>query len=243
MRNNEVEQAGEVLNQIRKNNRTMVLEKNTSKPMPLFTKEQLWKEFNCEFKNSYGKEFVKSSSSLVNIKTLFLYFLGDPAFFECENLKTDLSRPSFQKGLLIVGGVGIGKTAYMKVFEKMFSKYPGLRFKGYHAKGLVNLYESCAKPSDKSYMMNTFVRPGLFIDDINSERIASNYGNCNVVEEVLFSQYEKANKTFATTNHTNSENDMAKTLMDLGQIYGSRMYDRFFEMFNIIEFTGKSNRR
>lgn len=243
MRSNKLQITEEVVDQIRNMKKPAAINKNIKKPLQPFTKEQLWNEFNCEFKNIYGKEFIKSSTSLENIKTLFLYFLRDPAFFECENLRTDLSCPSFKKGLLIVGGVGIGKTAYMKVFEKIFSKYPGLRFKGYHAKGLVNLYESCAKPFDKSYMMNTFVRPGLFIDDINSERIASNYGNCNVVEEVLFSQYEKGNKTFATTNHTNSENDMVKTLMDLGQIYGSRMYDRFFEMFNIIDFTGKSNRR
>ncbi|WP_159019841.1 hypothetical protein [Algibacter sp. L3A6] len=243
MRNNEVQKTGEVIKQIINLNTATVLDKSTRKPMQRFTKQQLWKEFKCEFKNSYGKEFINSPTSLKNIKTLFLYFLGDPEFFECENLKTDLSRPSFKKGLLIVGGVGIGKTAYMKIFEKIFSKYPGLRFKGYHAKDLVNLYESCAKPSDKSYMMNTFVRQRLFIDDINSERIASNYGNCNVVEEILFSQYEKGNKTFATTNHTNAENDMVKTLIDLGQVYGSRMYDRFFEMFNIIDFTGKSNRR
>ncbi|WP_067146243.1 hypothetical protein [Pseudotamlana agarivorans] len=243
MRKNETQTVHEVFNQLKIEKSSTISNQDFKDHSPLISKKQLWNEFLFEFKNIYGKEFIKCPDSVMNIKVLFLYFLQDMEFFNCEKLRSDLSCPSFKKGLFIIGGFGVGKTAYMKVFEKIFNKHKELRLKGYTAKELVNMYESCATPSDKSYMMSTTVRPRLFIDDINSERIANNYGNCDVVEEILFNQNEKRYTTFVTSNHTNPENSMEESIMDIGVRYGGRIHDRFYEMFNMIDFTGKSNRR
>lgn len=208
----------------------------------VFSKQQLWHIFLYEFRQMYGVDFIESEENINNVKPLFLYFLKDEEFFKCSNLVSDLSKPSFEKGLMIVGGYGIGKTAYFKVFEKIFKTYLALRFTGFSAKELVVNYEEC-KASDKSYMLKQIARPKLLIDDINSERIASNYGKCDVIGEILFIQNEKNYKTFVTCNHTNPENNIEQTLIDLGKRYDGRLLDRFFKMFNIIGFTGKSKRR
>ena len=173
---------------------------------------------------------------------LFYYFLGDKKFLNCENLKSQLSNPSFSKGLLVIGGFGVGKSSYFKILELVFKKYRIYRFKGFGAKELVSKYEACSSSFDKIYMLNNVARPNLFIDDVGSEKIASNYGNCDVIEEILFNQNEKKYKTYINCNYTNKENSIEQTLIDLAERYGGRMYDRLFEMFNIIEFTGKSMR-
>ena len=44
----------------------------------------------------------------------------DPKLFKSDLLRTNLSEPSFEKGLLIVGDFGIRKIAIMETFEKVF---------------------------------------------------------------------------------------------------------------------------
>ena len=41
----------------------------------------------------------------------------------------------------------------------------------------------------------------------------------------------------------NESHIIEQTLIDLGKRYDGRLLDRFFKMFNIIGFTGKSKRR
>lgn len=243
MRLSQTQKIGEVVSNFKTQKAKTDSPKLIMYPQQIFTKQQLWNEFIIEFLMECPREFKRSTDNLANIKVLFYYFLNDLEFFKCENLIHAEYEPSFKKGLMVVGSYGIGKSAYFKVFEKIFNKHKTLRFKGYGAKDLVKSYELCPTPFDRSYMLDKTVRPKLFIDDINSERIASNYGNCDVIEEILFKQNEKKYMTYVTCNHTNPENNIKKTLLDLGKRYGGRMHDRFFEMFNIVVFKGKSMRR
>lgn len=243
MRLNQTHTSNDIINLIKNPNINNDCQKKIKTTQEIFTKKQLWNIFLYEFKLMFGVSFIDTEQNTNNIKALFYYFLDDDAFFTCNNVKTDISKPSFKKGLMVVGGYGIGKTAYFKVFEKIFKSHSSLRFTSFGAKELVNKYEVCLTSVDKSYMINQTVRPGLSIDDINSERTANNFGKCEVIEEILFMQNEKKYRTFVTCNHTNPENNIEQTLLDLGKRYGGRSHDRFFEMFNIIEFTGKSMRR
>ena len=169
--------------------------------------------------------------------------MQEPEFYECTNLNKSLNKPDvINKGLFIVGPTGLGKTKFMKVFEVLFYPYKDYRFKSINAKDLVTAYEACNTPEDKEQFFYKMSRPILHIDDINTETIASNYGKKDVVEEVLFMRCEKGLKTYVTCNYTNSNNCIETTMKDLGKRYGFRMYDRFFEMFNLIEFKGKSYR-
>ncbi|RLJ61600.1 DNA replication protein DnaC [Lacinutrix venerupis] len=206
-------------------------------------KQQLWSFFCKIFRDMCGKELKKDECTIANLKVLFLFFLRDKEFFKCKNLRQDISVASFDKGILIIGGYGLGKTDFFKVFEELFKHYPSLKYKFFTSKELVHKYEICQTPMDKKSFFKSVERNLMFIDDIGSERIGSNYGKIEVLDEVLSHRYDKKLVTYASCNYTNSEFCAKQTLIDIGKRYGGRLHDRLFEMFNIIEFEGVSYRR
>jgi DNA replication protein DnaC len=237
----ETQAINQLMDQVPKNNR---LEKprNLINELNKVSKEQMWQKFLETFCAMYNKEFIQNERTINNLKVIFFYFLKDEKFFDCDNLRGDIIKPSFEKGLLIIGGFGLGKTDYFKVFEKVFEKFNNYRFKFYSSKELVNKYELCQTAFDKKYFFKDISRKRMFIDDIASERIASNYGKIDVVAEVLSNRYDKRLITYASCNYSDKSFSSKKTLEYLGLRYGPRLYDRFYEMFNIIEFTEKSYR-
>lgn len=206
------------------------------------SKDEMWRLFLQTFYKKYGYQFIQNEESIGNIKILFYYFLKDEEFFKCKNLRSDITKPSFKKGLLIIGGYGLGKTDFFSVFEEVFRFHSDLRFKFYAAKELVLKYEHCASAAEKDYFFKDMSRQKMFIDDIASERFASNYGKVDIIQDVLTNRYDKKLLTYASCNYTNSDHCAKKTLEDIGFRYGPRIYDRFFEMFNVIEFKGLSLR-
>lgn len=209
-----------------------------------FTKKQLWIEFKKVFIEMYQKDLIIDfEETLENLKVLFNYFLQDQEFFNCRHLRGDISKPSFKKGLLIIGGYGLGKTDYFKVFERVFAGFTEFRFKFYTSTQLVNKYELCKSPLDKRQFYKNMARKKMFIDDLNSERFASNYGKIDLLKDVLYLRYDRNLVTFVSCNYSDVNQCVNQTLRDLGLRYGARIYDRYFEMFNIIEFKGKSFRR
>lgn len=242
MRTNGVLQSNQIIEKIINEGINSKSEINM-RPQELITKKELWHLFINTFKKLHGIELIQNTNSKHNLKALFLYFLQHEDFFSCENLRKDLSEPSFKKGILIIGGYGVGKTNFMKVFEEIFKNYRDLRFKYYSSKDVVLEYNHCQTPDDKSSYFFDLQRPVLYLDDINSENIASNYGKVEIIEEILMNRCELNLKTFASCNYTSEKNCASQTLLDLGERYGGRLFDRFHEMFNIIEFHGQSFRR
>jgi DNA replication protein DnaC len=239
--NGNVKKGNQLVNEIFKDKKNSK-HQNLIKRVIQFLKNEMWKMFLQTFREKYGYDFIRNEETLENIKILFFYFLQDEEFFKCENLRSDITKPSFKKGLLIIGGYGLGKTDYFSVFEQIFKYNLDLRFKCYAAKSLVLKYEHCASAAEKDYFFKDVSRPKMFIDDIASERFASNYGKVDVIKDVLSNRYDKKLLTYASCNYTNSDQCAKKTLEDIGLRYGPRIYDRFFEMFNIIEFKGSSLR-
>ena len=213
-----------------------------------FTKNELWKLFKTTFKEVHGKDFIYDDEVLENIKPLMYYFLKDENFFSCKNL-SNLSQPSFDKGLLIIGNFGNGKTSVMAVFEKIFKTVKSISFKGYSTNEIVNMFEKI-NPSLKDQvitrpefdqMMHTGKR---YFDDIKTERHASNFGKMNLMKDILEVREKNNLLTHITCNFKDGfENDLQAGLDEFEEKYGSRLYDRLFKMFNIIEFKGKSFRR
>lgn len=239
MRTNETKKVADLLKQIEptfNNNNNIVNNENE------INRTHFWRDFKYTFAKKFNKKFIQDKRAIINLKVLFHYFLQEEKFFECENLRKDISVPSFHKGILIVGGYGLGKTDYFKVFETLFQKYNNLRFKYYTSKKLVQDYENCQTPLDKSSFFLEKERRLMFIDDVNSEREASNYGKVDVIGEILYQRYDNRLKTHIACNYSNSKNCAVRTLEDLGGRYGPRIYDRIFEMFNVVEFKGKSYR-
>lgn len=213
----------------------------------VFTKENLWKLFIAKYNEVNKKDFEQTTESLSNLKAIFYYFLKDDAFLQCENLHY-ITKPDFNKGLLIIGNFGNGKTSVMKTFEEVFKGIKNYHFKGYNANEVVKMFEQIKadefgidltrKDFDRKMTKGT-----VYFDDVKTEREASNYGKVNLFKEILEMRNTNNSKTFITCNFRDGyPNNIEEALNEFSVKYGERVYDRIYEMFNIIEFKGKSFR-
>jgi DNA replication protein DnaC len=230
-------------------NMLSIKEETSFKITPL----RLWNVFKHNFSEVTRREWAKNEFTAKNLEVLIYYFSQNEKFFQCDNL-SKLSNPSFDKGLLIVGTFGNGKTSVMKTFERIFKNTKGVSFKGYTANEVVTMYEKCSDSILKAEF-NAKVNSGSrYFDDVKTERQASNYGKVNLFKDILEIRYnnriiaignvEKFNKTFITMNYKEGyEGDLQSAVNELGELYGGRVYDRLFDMFNIIEFKGPSFRK
>lgn len=227
------------------------INKPSVKPVFELSKNKLWNAFLGKFKELEGKDFLRNNETLENIKPLVMYFVKDENFISCKNVITKFnfgntikeSIPSLDKGLLIVGNYGNGKTSIMQVFEKLFVHTP-LIFRGYTANNIVEEYEECETPADKTMFWQKMNAKRMYFDDVKTERIASNYGKANLFKDIFEKRYMNKKTTYITCNyHPAKPYDLDAALMEFGEKYGGRVFDRLFEMFNIIEFKGKSFRK
>lgn len=214
------------------------------KPKIIFapTFEQIRDAFIKKYKEVAGKEFVLNYDSESNLDAICTYFSQDERFFNCKNV-SKISEPNFEKGLLIVGGYGNGKTSFIETFQKLFSNTP-LAFAFISTNDLVEEFECIKEMPDKEiFWKKNTTKPRCF-DDCKTERIASNFGKVNVMKDVLEKRYSSKVKTYITCNYNELfPNNLDEAVKELGIKYGHRVYDRLFEMFNIIEFKGKSFRK
>ena len=205
--------------------------------------DELFFAFKHEFQVATGKELMVDKERLDDYKTLLCYFTKDDRFFECENL-SKLSIPSFDKGLLIVGGYGNGKSTIMRTLSRSLKYYRVRQFRFYTANSIVDQFENCETVQDKKKFWQTFTNGTMCFDDVKTERDASNYGKYNLFRDLIERRYDLNSTTFMTCNYRNGKyGDLQDSLSEFGERYGARAYDRIFEMFNIIEFKGKSLRK
>jgi hypothetical protein len=208
----------------------------------------LWELFKYNFEKVNKRPFEKVAGiTIPNLEPLIYYFSKDDRFFECKNL-SKLSEPSFDKGLLIIGTFGNGKTSTMKVFEHIFKGISGITFKGYSANEAVVMFEKCSSDILRDEFEKTMFNGNRYFDDVKTERMASNFGKVNIFKEIFEERYNRMTskniKTFITCNYKDGfEGDIEVAVDEFGEKYGGRVYDRIFEMYNIILFEGKSFRK
>ncbi|WP_379963968.1 hypothetical protein [Epilithonimonas sp. UC225_85] len=221
-------------------------------PVYDFSTKKMLSEFKRNFKNQNGKEFLLNPDSHKNLAPLLYYFSKNEKFFSCENLireidfggKVKFSEPSFDKGCLVIGGYGNGKTAIMKTFHRMFRKIKEKSFSSTTANDVIDAYESCKTQDDKDQFWIKMKSGKKYFDDLKTERTANNYGKVNIFKELIEKRYDSGALTFFTCNYKDEyQGDLAQALLEFGEMYGNRAFDRLFEMFNIIVFTGNSMRR
>jgi len=228
-----------------------LVDKNFDAPEYKISAENLYKKYIALFKENVGKPFdPKNEEALNNLLPLIFYFSKDERFFNCQNL-SNISEPSFKKGLLIIGNYGNGKTTALFILENIFKGAKGKSFKGFTTNDIVVMYEACDTEEKITEFDKLMKRGDRYFDDLCSERHASRYGKVNTMKEVLENRYntmklnpENPIKTFCTMNFDDDyPNDIQKALELIGVKYGSRIYDRVFEMFNVLVFKGKSFRK
>jgi DNA replication protein DnaC len=174
----------------------------------------------------YGNHFKILETDYPIIYKLIAYFMKDDA--ACFQYNINLN-----KGILLSGPVGCGKTSLMNLMKyltptehKYFVKpcrdisfefiQDGYQIIHKYSKG--KLYESEPKT--------------ICFDDLGTENNLKYYGNeCNVMAEVLLTRYDiftsKKIQTHVTTNLSASE---------IETHYGNRVRSRMREMFNLIAY-------
>lgn len=146
------------------------------------------------------------------------------------------------KGLLLYGGIGCGKTTLMDFFKTNQTAcymVKSTRQISYdyvkHGSDSIVKYNSLLTANDSNPPYG-HKRLGVCFDDLGTEVDKKHYGNeSNVMAEILLNRYDRHNdlkgKTHITTNLNTTE---------IGERYGDRVRSRLREMFNVVVFDEKS---
>jgi len=174
----------------------------------------------------YGNHFKILESDYPIIYKLIAYFLKDEA--TCFQYNINLN-----KGILLSGPVGCGKTSLMNLMKHLAAtehKFFVKPCRDISFEFIQDGYEIIHKYS-KGKLYQSEPKTICF-DDLGTENNLKYYGNeCNVMAEILLSRYDiftaKKIQTHITTNLSASE---------IENVYGNRVRSRLREMINLIAF-------
>jgi hypothetical protein len=212
--------------------------------IPILTADQLSNWAIRKWQERYASKWIFTEENQRLINLFAQYFTQDPRF-ESEN-----EGLSLKKGLLLYGGIGIGKTAIFQIFirnqvasyrvvscREIANGYSNNAAKGSKATDYLDDYIDEIDPT----VNNPFKQDGwgICFDDLGTESSKKTFGNeVNVMEEILLSRYDRRNvllnKTHITTNLKADE---------IEENYGPRVRSRMREMFNYIKFDSKEDMR
>ena len=177
-------------------------------------------------KQQFGDKFHFIEDDLNNIKKLICYFLRDEVM--AANFNIDL-----EKGILLSGPVGCGKTTLMTLMRnvaQLNNKFILKTCRDISFEFIKDGYQTIQKYSNGNYSQSEY--RNYCFDDLGVETNLKYYGNeCNVMAEILLSRYDMfiSNKKFThiTTNLSATEIETA---------YGNRVRSRLREMCNLVAF-------
>lgn len=173
----------------------------------------------------YGSQFKIHETDHAIIHKLMAYFLNDE--ITCFQLNIDLN-----KGIMLSGPVGIGKTSLMNLMKILTSaehKFYIKPCRDISYEFIQEGYEIIQRYSKGKLYPDPKT---ICFDDLGTENNIKYYGNeCNVMAEILLSRYDlfiaKKIQTHITTNLSATEIESA---------YGNRVRSRLRSMVNLISF-------
>lgn len=203
-------------------------------------------------KKIFKNEFMIDDNNSFIFELLCRYFGNDPEFVSmCVGIGID--NASLDKGLLICGVFGTGKTWMMKLFKtnqrqcfeivdarELANRYKRLEAAGEKISGDEIFLEYGTQKKNAVDDPSVFYQPflGLCLDDMGNEDIKNSYGNKkNLIAELIEIRYleKQYGQCFhATTNLTADQ---------IEQYYGGRVRSRIREIFNFIELPGPDRRK
>lgn len=167
----------------------------------------------------FGKKFKIHQEDREMLYKLCLYFIRDKV--RCEQMGIDVD-----KGLLLSGPVGCGKTSLMKLLKHIV---PHQRpYEVIPCRNIVFGFNHLGFKIIEDYGNSQF----FCFDDLGVEPTGRHFGqDCNVMGEILLSRHDLfingKRKTHATTNLNAQE---------LEERYGTRVRSRMRELFNLVAF-------
>lgn len=193
------------------------------------TLEECFDYFEYKSIDKFGKPFIPLEEDFPVFVKLLAYFLEDVEM--AKTLNIDL-----EKGILINGGVGAGKT-----YSSCLMRFIAPKERKFIIKSCRHLTFDFAQENNDiiyQYGRKFSERKGsdplvYLFDDLGAEKIIKHYGNeYNLMAEIIQSRYDlfisEGLITHLTTNLNGDEIENA---------YGTRVRSRMREMFNVISFT------
>lgn len=174
----------------------------------------------------FGSHFKIHEEDKPLLRKLLCYFLKDEA--TASQLDINLN-----KGILLSGPVGCGKTSLMflmRFFLPFENRYIVKSCRDISFEFIKDGYPIISKYSHQSFRNS---HPLTYcLDDLGTENNLKHYGNeCNIMAEILLSRYDlficRRLLTHITTNLSASE---------IESLYGNRIRSRMRELFNLIAF-------
>lgn len=227
------------------------------KPVFNYSSEQVLGAFLKKFKELYLTDF--NEENLPYISTVIHYFTKDERFFTSKGLRADISKPSFNKGLLLIGICGNGKTSTMKVLNKLLAPFEDKKFNYTEAEELIWEFEAIdsKKHDERKRFIEKISKTPRCFNDLKTERLAYNYGKINLLSEIMKNRSEYPELiTHATCNYNEPcickltrcicggdyQENAVNGLIEFQFKYSQQIYSRLFQMFNVIEFGNQSFR-
>ncbi|MBS4059678.1 MAG: hypothetical protein KG029_04710 [Bacteroidetes bacterium] len=200
------------------------IEKET--PPVSLTVDQLREAFIARASHIARKEFVIDNYNRSILEKLFLYFTASD---QAKEAGIDLN-----KGILLMGGLGTGKSTIMRCFSK--NQHTSYKFVAcmhltydFVEHGFSIIKDHCRiETIARNQYWQTEI--GVCYDDMGTEEERRRYGDkVNAMTEIILNRYDMIphNMTHITTNL--NANDIEK-------YYGARVRSRMREMFNILTF-------
>jgi len=175
-------------------------------------------------------DFLIDDHNRIILDKLFLYFTASPDAYK-HNM--DLS-----KGILLMGGVGTGKSTIMRSFalnQHVSFKFTSCMLVSYefaeHGFKVILDYNKVDTIARNRFGQG---ERGVCFDDLGTENQRKRYGDSvNVMADIILNRYESVphNMTHITTN-LNAE--------DIEYYYGKHIRSRMRKMFNILAFNNDS---
>lgn len=232
--------------------------------------ESLYQVFKEAYKHFRGIEFNeklnrrpenKYGESAILARTICAYLTKNKSFYNSPILNKKCNTPDLNKGIMIIGTMGTGKTSVMKTFYDMFlfsgnnplgvqdveenmqylRRYK-LGFKFYNTHEVVQDYHHSAKEHQDIFWKKH--KTGLsYYDDLMTEKLA--FGKDELFREILETKYNNDTPVILSMNYSQKEDveNLETTLDAYAARYGERLYDRAFSQFNFLELRGKSLRK